>query len=85
MEWYVYILECSDKTLYTGATNDVIKRVKKHINGTGAKYTRGRGPMTLMWSYGVSSKSDALKLEYKIKKLTKSRKLDLINGELILS
>jgi putative endonuclease len=80
--WFVYILECIDDTLYTGITNDLNKRIEKHNKGTGAKYTRGRGPVCLKWSYEAENKSEAAKMEYRIKKLSKSKKIDIINGEL---
>lgn len=75
--WYVYILECSDKkkSLYTGITNDLEKRIKQHNEGKGAKYTRGRGPVTLVKSFTCTSKSEALKLEYHIKQLPREEKL----------
>lgn len=73
--WYVYILECSDGTLYTGITNDLQKRIDKHNKGTGAKYTKGRTPVLLLKSFEVASKSDALVMEYRIKQLPKSKKL----------
>jgi len=73
--WYVYIVECSDKTLYTGITNNLERRIEQHNEGKGAKYTRGRGPITLVKSFTCSSKSSALKLEYKIKQLSKEEKL----------
>lgn len=78
-EWFVYILRCSDDTLYTGITNDINNRITKHNEGTGAKYTRGRTPVVLMASFVVESKSLALKEEYRIKQLTKEEKLKLIN------
>ena len=78
--WFIYILECSDGTLYTGITNDLDKRIEKHNNGTGAKYTRGRGPVSLKWFCGAEDKSEASKIEYRIKKLTRKKKIELING-----
>lgn len=75
--WYVYILKCSDDTLYTGITNDLEKRIQKHNEGKGAKYTRGRGPVALIKSFECLTKSEALKLEYKIKQLPKEEKLKL--------
>ena len=65
---YVYILRCSDDTLYTGWTNDLEKRIKAHSNGTGAKYTRGRGPVELVYFEEFDDKKDAMKREYEIKK-----------------
>ena len=74
-KWYVYILRCSDDTLYTGITVDVERRIKQHNEGKGAKYTRGRGPVALVKSFELNSKSEALKLEYRIKQLSKEEKL----------
>jgi putative endonuclease len=71
----VYLLRCADGTLYTGITNNLEKRIKQHNEGKGAKYTRGRGPVALVKSFKRLTKSDALKLEYKLKKLSKAEKL----------
>jgi len=79
--WYVYIVECSDGTLYTGITNDLNKRIEKHNSGKGAKYTRSRTPVLLKWSCEAENRSEASKLEYQIKKLTRKKKLELIKGE----
>lgn len=73
--WYIYILECADGTLYTGITNNLDKRIKQHNEGKGAKYTRGRGPCALVKFFTRNTKSDALKLERKIKKLPREEKL----------
>lgn len=78
--WYVYIVECSDGTLYTGITTDVNKRIGTHNKGKGAKYTRGRTPVVLLISFSVESKVVALKEEYRIKQLTRKEKIELING-----
>ena len=67
--WFVYLLKCSDDTLYCGITNDLDKRIAKHNANKGAKYTKGRTPVTLFKSFECNSKSEALKLEYKIKQL----------------
>ena len=77
---YVYILRCSDDTLYTGWTNDLEKRIKAHSNGTGAKYTRGRGPVELVYFEEFDDKKDAMKREYEIKKYTRSKKEWLIKN-----
>lgn len=78
-KWYVYIVRCEkDNSLYTGITNNLEKRIEKHNNGTGAQYTKNRGPITLLKSFEVLDKSSALKLEYKIKQLSKKEKLWLI-------
>lgn len=78
---YVYILRCSDGTLYTGWTNDINKRLEAHNSGNGAKYTRGRLPVTLVHLEELPTKSDALKREAAIKKLSLKKKWALINGE----
>ncbi|WP_428417667.1 GIY-YIG nuclease family protein [Phocicoccus schoeneichii] len=75
---YVYIVMCSDNTLYTGYTVDVDKRMIAHNNGTGAKYTRARLPVELKYIEMFDSKSDAMKREYEIKQLTRSEKLKLM-------
>ncbi len=77
---YVYILRCSDDTLYTGWTNDLGKRIKAHSSGTGAKYTRGRGPVELVYFEEFDDKKDAMKREYEIKKYSKSKKERLIKS-----
>ncbi len=75
---YVYIVMCSDNTLYTGYTVDVDKRMIAHNNGTGAKYTRARLPVELKYIEMFDSKSDALKREYEIKQLSRSEKFKLM-------
>lgn len=75
---YVYILKCGDDTLYTGWTNNLEQRVEVHKKGRGAKYTRGRLPIELVYFEEFDEKSDALKREIKIKKLSKIEKLKLI-------
>ncbi len=76
---YVYILKCSDNTLYTGWTNDLEKRLLTHNNGKGAKYTRGRLPVEIIYHEKFQDKSSALKREHEIKKLSRTEKLSLIN------
>ncbi|WP_042683182.1 GIY-YIG nuclease family protein [Anaerosalibacter massiliensis] len=77
---YVYILKCSDDTLYTGWTNNLNKRVETHSKGKGAKYTRARLPIKLVYYEEYTDKISAQKREYEIKQLTRKEKLDLING-----
>lgn len=77
-QWGVYILECGDGTLYTGITDDLPRRLKAHQQGRGAKYTRGRGPIKLRYWHECADHSQALKLEYRIKRLTRAEKLALI-------
>lgn len=74
MPAYVYILRCADNTLYTGWTNDIDARVKAHNEGRGAKYTRSRRPATLVYLEELPTKSEALRREYAIKKLTRAQK-----------
>ncbi|MBQ3556453.1 MAG: GIY-YIG nuclease family protein [Oscillospiraceae bacterium] len=80
MEWYIYILRCGDGTLYTGSTDNVEKRLAAHRAGKGAKYTRGRGPLELVYSEQLPDKSSALHREYEIKQLTRPEKLKLIEN-----
>lgn len=75
--WFVYLLVCSDNTLYCGITNDIKKRVNTHNSGKGAKYTRSRLPVSVYWFEECESKSHASKREYQIKRLSKSDKLKL--------
>ncbi len=82
MTWMVYILRCKDKTLYCGVTNDLDLRLEKHTLGTGAKYTRGRGPFELLRSEEFPDKSAALKREIAIKKLTRAQKLELCENKI---
>ena len=79
--WYVYILECSDGTLYTGITTDLDKRLKTHNNGKGAKYTKARLPVVLKASFEAENRSLASKEEYRIKQLTRKEKIELINEQ----
>ena len=78
MAAFVYILRCKDGNLYTGWTNDLEHRLAMHRAGKGAKYTRGRGPLVLVYSEELADKSEALKREAAIKKLTRAEKLALV-------
>ena len=80
--YYVYMLKCADGSLYTGYTNDLQKRVGVHNSGRGAKYTKSRLPVRLVYSEEHESKSSALKREAEIKKLTRSQKEKLIKNQL---
>lgn len=79
MIYFTYILKCSDDTLYTGYTNNIEKRIKMHNSGKGAKYTRGRTPVELVYYEVFDTKKEALKREYSIKKLHRNKKLEIIN------
>lgn len=72
--WKLYILRCGDGTLYTGITTDVQARLEAHRCGRGAKYTRGRGPLELVYSEECGTHSDALKRELAIKAMTRTEK-----------
>jgi len=76
---YIYIVECRDKTLYTGYTTDLDKRIKTHNAKKGAKYTRGRTPVLLKYYEEFNNKADAVKRESQIKKLKRAKKLILLN------
>ncbi len=77
--WFVYILRCNDETLYTGVTTDIDARLHAHNHlATGAKYTRVRRPVSLVYSENYQSRSLAQKRESEIKKLTRVKKLKLI-------
>ncbi|MFC1897662.1 GIY-YIG nuclease family protein [Chloroflexota bacterium] len=82
LTWYLYLIRCHDGSLYTGITPDVIRRFIEHQNnsGAGAKYLRGRGPLTLVFQRKIGSRSLALGVESKVKKLSKARKEELINN-----
>ena len=76
--WQVYIIECSDKKLYTGITNDIGRRIEEHNSGKGSRFTRVRAPVKLVYNQEAASRSAALKREAEIKKLSRTDKLDLI-------
>lgn len=76
--WYLYILRCRDGSLYTGITTDIDKRLAVHRSGKGAKYTRGRAPLELVYQEECGSHSDALKREYAVKNLTRQEKEQMI-------
>lgn len=76
--WKLYMLRCGDGSLYTGITTDVEKRLEAHRSGKGAKYTRGRGPLELVYREECGDHSAALKRELEIKGLTRDEKMKLI-------
>ena len=78
-DWFVYVLECKDKTLYTGITNNIKKRIEQHNSSPeGAKYTRARRPVKCVYQEKQKNRSEATKREMAIKKLTRTEKLRLI-------
>ncbi|WP_436939826.1 GIY-YIG nuclease family protein [Staphylococcus xylosus] len=76
---YIYIVKCKDGSLYTGYAKDVTQRVAKHNKGQGAKYTKIRRPVQLVYQEMFNTKSEALKREYEIKTYTRQQKLELIS------
>ena len=78
MSWIVYILKCADQSLYTGITNNLEARLATHQKGEGAKYTRNRLPLSLVYSENCRDRSTASKREYEIKALSRADKLKLI-------
>ena len=79
MKWIVYIVKCSDKSFYTGITNNLKKRLEIHISGNGSKYLRGRLPIKLIYKENFANRSQASKREIAIKKLNKKEKQLIIN------
>jgi putative endonuclease len=82
MSYYVYILECSDKSLYTGITNDLERRFHEHFSGKGCRYTKANPAVKVRYHEEYSNRSAALKRESQIKSWTRTKKLALIKGDL---
>ena len=80
MAWHVYIVECSDGSLYTGITNDLDKRITAHNDGRGAKYTKSRRPVRLRYSEPAADRKHASQREYAIKSLPRVKKMQLIKN-----
>ncbi|MFC2058493.1 GIY-YIG nuclease family protein [Chloroflexota bacterium] len=80
LDWHLYLVRCQDGSLYTGITTNVARRFAEHqkTNGAGAKYLRGRGPLMLVFQKKLGSRSLALGVESKVKKMSKARKEELI-------
>ncbi|MGL4827962.1 MAG: GIY-YIG nuclease family protein [Vibrio sp.] len=78
--WFVYLVRCANNALYCGITTNVARRFAQHQKGCGAKALRGKGPLELVWTYPVDDKSTALKLECRIKALSKAQKEKLVEG-----
>ena len=76
--WHVYMVRCADDSLYTGCTNDLDRRVAAHNSGKGARYTRSRRPVRVVWSVRVKDQSAALSREAKLKQLSRAQKLALV-------
>ena len=76
---FAYLLSCADGTLYTGYTTNVARRLAAHQAGTGARYTRGRRPVILLAHWAFSTKGEALRAEYALKRLPRAKKLGLVS------
>lgn len=84
--WWVYVVQCNDDSLYTGITTSVKRRVGQHNTGAcGAKYTRSRRPVRLVWHFRVRYQNVALKVEAWIKSLPRESKEQLIQGDVTLT
>ncbi|MCR5547042.1 MAG: GIY-YIG nuclease family protein [Lachnospiraceae bacterium] len=81
MSHYTYILECADGSLYTGYTTDLEKRVKAHNSGKGAKYTRARRPVKLVYHEEYETKEEAMRREYEIKQYPRKQKMKLVGNK----
>ena len=80
--WSLYIIRCNDNTLYIGITSNLKKRIESHNKGTGAKYTRGRGPVKLVYTESYPDRSTASQREYSLKKLSLKEKINLIENNI---
>lgn len=76
--WHLYLLRCGDGSIYTGVSTDVSRRLAEHRGGKGARYLRGRGPLALARKIRVGAKSDAFKMEWRVKRLPRNKKEQLI-------
>ncbi len=79
--YYVYMLRCTDGSLYTGSTDDIDRRYAAHVAGKGAKYTKSHPPVALAAAWRTETKSEALKLEYRIKRFKKKEKERIVRGD----
>jgi putative endonuclease len=80
MPWFLYLIECADGSVYTGIAVDVEARFDKHLNGTGARYTRSRKPLQVLASFELADRSSALRAEYRVKRLSAPEKRALAAG-----
>jgi len=78
--YFVYLLECKDKSIYTGIATDIARRFREHKNGVGARYTRTHGAAKMLYWKKYKTRGEALKREAEIKRWRRERKLELING-----
>lgn len=82
--WHLYLVRCTDGSLYTGITTDVARRVAAHDRNRGARRLRGRGPLQLVFDHAIGSRSEALRVEHWVKRLPRRQKERLITGEIEL-
>ena len=82
--WYLYLVRCGDGSIYTGVSTDVARRLSEHSRGKGARYLRGRTPLTLARKIRVGNRGDALKIELLVKRLPRDKKEKLIRGQIRL-
>jgi putative endonuclease len=80
MHWHLYLIECTDGSLYAGITTDVERRFREHLSGKAARYTRSHMPLRLLGSRSIGSRSQALKAEFALKRLPKGQKLAALLG-----
>jgi len=78
LEWFIYMIRCNNGHLYTGISTDVARRFTEHQSGKGAKYLRGKGPLQLVYQKKAGTRSEALKAEIKVKKMSRQAKEQLI-------
>jgi len=81
MSWFLYIVRCSNETLYTGITTDIPRRIKEHNSKKGAFYTKNKTPVELVYQEAMANQSEARRREAEIKKLTRTQKLELVGIE----
>lgn len=81
MTWYLYLVRCRDGSLYTGITTDVTRRIAAHRSNRGARRLRGRGPLELVYSHPLPDRSQAQRIEHRVKKLNREAKERLVRGE----
>ncbi|WP_133650749.1 GIY-YIG nuclease family protein [Paraburkholderia flava] len=81
MPWFLYLIECEDGSIYTGIAVDVEARFDKHVNGTGARYTRSRKPVRVLASFGLADRASASRAEYWVKRLSATEKRALAAGK----
>lgn len=82
--WHIYLVRCADGSLYTGISTDVSRRLEQHRNNQGAKRLRGQQPLELVYSCEIGDRATAQRVEYRVKRLRRSQKEDLIAGHIAL-